>query len=188
MARSARASNGSLRGKSVLLGLTGSIAIYKSCDLVRRLKDEGAEVTCLMTRGAQEFISPLTFSALSGRPVASDIWDKSLWKMAHLEHAGSADLLLIAPCSTGTMARLAAGMSDDILCATAVATKAPVLIAPAMHETMWLHPATQANVQRLKSYGYRFVGPEKGELLSGPQGWGRFAALPDILDAARKLV
>ncbi len=177
-----------LRGRTVLLGITGSIAIYKSCDLVRRLKEEGADVHCLMSAGAQQFVTPLTFGALSGNPVATDIWDKDLWKAAHLSFAEKADLYLIAPCSTDTLARLAAGMSGDIITATAVATKVPVLIAPAMHESMWLHPATKTNVQKLKSFGYRFVGPEKGELLSGKAGWGRLADTSNIIAAAKKTI
>lgn len=177
-----------LKNRTVLLGITGSIAVYKSCDLVRRLKEEGADVFCLMSAGAQQFVSPLTFGALSGNPVATDIWDKSLWKMAHLSHAEKADLLLIAPASTHTLAKLAAGMADDIITATALATKAPVLVAPAMHESMWLHPATQGNVRQLKGYGYRFVGPEKGELLSGKPGWGRFASASSIITAAKQSV
>lgn len=177
-----------LRGRTVLLGVTGSIAVYKACDLVRRLKDEGADVHCLMTSGAQRFVAPLTFGALSGNPVATEIWDPHLWKMAHLSLAESADIYLIAPCSTDTLARLAAGMSGDIITATAAATRAPVLIAPAMHESMWLHPATRSNVQKLKSYGYRFVGPEKGELLSGKPGWGRFSDASSIISAVKKAV
>lgn len=182
----ARAPRSVLTGRTVLLGLTGSIAVYKACELVRRLTDEGAEVFCLMTPGAQRFVSPLTFGALSGRPVATDVWDSSLWKMAHLEAADKADLALVAPCSANTLARLAAGFTDDVVTAAVIATKAPVLVAPAMHDTMWLHPATQENVRRLKSYGYRFVGPEKGPLLSGGDGWGRFSDTPAILAAARQ--
>lgn len=186
MARPERSHRSSLSGRTVLLGLTGSIAVYKACELVRRLTDEGAEVFCMMTPGAQRFVAPLTFGALSGHPVATDIWDASLWKMAHLESADKADLVLIAPASTNTLARLAGGFTDDVVAAAVSATKAPVLIAPAMHDTMWLHPATQDNVRKLKSYGYRFVGPEKGPLLRGGNGWGRFADTPTILAAARQ--
>jgi phosphopantothenoylcysteine synthetase/decarboxylase len=186
--RRSRSGRSPLEGRKVLLGLSGSIAVYKSCELVRRLTDEGAQVFCLMTAGAQRFVSPLTFGALSGNPVATDIWDASLWKMAHLESADQADLYLIAPASTNTLARLAGGFTDDVVAAAASATRAPVLLAPAMHDTMWLHPATQANVRTLKSYGYRFVGPEKGPLLRGGHGWGRLAEIPAILDQARKLL
>ena len=177
-----------LKGKTVLLGLTGSIAVYKSCELVRRLNDEGARVFCLMTEGAQKFVSSLTFGALSGNPVASDVWDGSLWKMAHLDLAEKARLYVISPASSHCLARLASGMADDIVSATALATKAPILVAPAMHENMWLHPATQENVRRLKSYGTRFVGPEHGPLSGGAPGWGRLAETPAIIEAAKSLL
>ena len=177
-----------LRNKVILLGLTGSIAIYKSCELIRRLKDEGADVFCLMTSAAQEFISSLTFSALSGNAVATDLWDRTLWKMAHLECAEKAELFIIAPASTNCLARLACGMADDIVVATACSTKAPLLLVPAMHESMWLHPATQSNVKRLKGYGYHFVGPEQGALAQGGSGWGRLAEPHRIIAAAKKIL
>lgn len=177
-----------LRGKTVLLGLTGSIAIYKSCELVRRLTDAGADVFCVMSSGAQKFVTPLTFGALSGHPVGTDIWDASLWSMAHLDHAEKADLYLIAPASTDTLARLASGRASDIVCAAASATKAPVLLAPAMHDTMWAHPATQRNVKTLQSFGYRFVGPERGPLLRGGHGWGRMSEPADIVIACGKIL
>ena len=177
-----------LSRRKILLGVTGSIAAYKACELVRRLKDQGAEVFCLMTPGAQKFVTPLTLSALSGNPVAADIWDESLWKMAHLEFAGSIDLFIIAPASAHEIARLAHGFSDDVLGATALAAKSPILIAPAMHESMWLHPATRKNVQTLKSYGHHFVGPAKGPLARGDSGWGRLAAVPEILSEAAKIL
>ncbi len=178
----------SLKGRSILLGVTGSIAVYKACELVRLLKEQGAAVYCLMTRGALRFVSALTFGALSGNAVATDVWDEKLWKMAHLEFAEQADLYIIAPASTHVLARLACGMADDVVCATAVAMTAPLLIAPAMHEGMWLHPATKENVKKLKSYGAHFVGPEQGELLRGNIGWGRLAEPETILAAAKKIL
>lgn len=176
-----------LKNKVVLLGLTGSIAIYKSCELVRRLKDESAEVFCVMSSGAQKFVSPLTFCALSGNPVVTDLWDEKNWRAAHLQLAEKADLYLIAPASADSLARLAQGRACDILTCVALAASCPVLIAPAMHEKMWLHPATQANVKKLKSYGYHFVGPEKGPLSQGEAGWGRFSEPAVILEAAKKI-
>ena len=178
-----------LKGKIILLGLTGSIALYKSCDLVRRLKDKGADVFCLMTRSAREFVSPLTFGALSGNKAACEIWDESLWKMAHLEFAEMADLYIISPASSNCLARLACGMADDVVTATALAApKTPVLIAPAMHEGMWLHPATQRNVKTLKSFGARFIGPEHGALARGNKGWGRLADTARIIAEAEKIL
>src|SRR5262249_36786204 len=113
-----RNNSGFLRAKNVLVGVTGSIAAYKACELVRRLKDEGADVFCLMTEGAQKFVTPLTFSALSGNPVACQIWDESLWKMAHLDLAEKADLLIVAPASANILASFAQGFSGDVLSAT----------------------------------------------------------------------
>ena len=110
-----------MRGLKILLGVTGSIAAYKACELVRRLKDEGADVTCLLTHGAAKFVTPLTFSALSGHPVVMEIWDESLWKMAHLEFAESANLILVAPASADALARMAAGFCHDVLGATILA-------------------------------------------------------------------
>ena len=184
MKRSARTS---LHGRVILLGVTGSIAAYKACEIVRRLKDEGADVFCLMTSGAKKFISPLTLGALSGNAVACGIWDEKLWKMAHLDLAEKADLLIVAPLSANSLSKLAAGLADDVVSATALAAKSPVLLAPAMHENMWLHPATQANVKRLRSYGYIFAGPEHGALTHGA-GWGRMAAPNTILAAACKIL
>lgn len=177
-----------LKSKVVLLGLTGSIAIYKSCDLVRRLKEESAEVFCLMSPAAQKFVSPLTFHALSGNSVTTELWDEKIWRAAHLDLAEKADLYLVAPASADALAKLAQGTAEDILTCTALAVSCPVLIAPAMHEKMWLHPATQANVKKLKSYGYHFVGPERGPLSQGEEGWGRFSEPATILEAAKKIL
>jgi phosphopantothenoylcysteine decarboxylase/phosphopantothenate--cysteine ligase len=177
-----------LQGKVVLLGVTGSIAIYKSCEIVRLLKEEGAEVYCLMTEGAKKFIAPLTFKSLSGTPVASDLWDSSSWEMGHVGLAEKAKILIIAPASANCIARLASGMADDILTSTALDTKAPILIAPAMHEGMWTNPATQSNVKRLKSYGAHFVGPEHGSLLNQRIGFGRMSDPGKIVSAAKALL
>lgn len=177
-----------LKNRSILLGLSGSIALYKSCDLVRRIQDEGGKVFCVMTRSAREFISPMTFSALSENPVGFDCWDERLGGMSHLSLAAECDLYIIAPASANCLARLAIGMADDAVTAAAISTKSPILIAPAMHENMWLHPATQENVKRLKGYGYHFVGPERGALSKRVRGWGRLADIPAILSAAKKVL
>jgi phosphopantothenoylcysteine decarboxylase/phosphopantothenate--cysteine ligase len=150
--------------------------------------DTGADVHCLMTPSACKFVSPLTFSALSGHPVATDIWDGKLWSMAHLDLALTASLMIVAPASADTLARLAHGNASDIVCAAALSTKAPLLLAPAMHESMWLNPATQENVRKLKSYGYKFIGPEKGPLARGDFGLGRLAAIPEIVTRAKKFL
>lgn len=176
-----------LNNRVVLLGVTGSIAIYKACEIVRLLKEESAETYCLMTEGAKKFITPLTFRALSERPVSSDLWDADAWERGHVPLAEKAEIFIVAPASANFIARLASGMADDIVTSTALATKAPILIAPAMHEGMWTNPATQMNVKRLKSYGIHFVGPEHGDLL-GRKGFGRMSDPQKIVSAAKKLL
>jgi phosphopantothenoylcysteine decarboxylase / phosphopantothenate---cysteine ligase len=178
---------GRFAGRKIVLGVSGSIASYKACELVRRLKDGGAEVKVMMTSGAQKFVAPLTFSALSGNPVALDVWDESLWQMAHIDLAEKADLIIIAPASADLIARLANGLADDVVTTTVLATASPVLLAPAMHHHMWLNPATQSNFKKLKSYGHFFIGPEKGALL-GRQGWGRMSEPETILETAAQIL
>lgn len=163
----------SLKGREIVLGVTGSIAAYKAADLVRRFQDAGAGVTCVMTEGAARFITPLTLAALSGRPVARDVFDETLWTMSHLKLAKEADAVVVAPCTADALSRLAAGAAHDLLSTLILAAKAPVFLAPALHEPMWTHPATQKNVRLCGEYGYRLIGPVKGPLASGDAGWGR---------------
>jgi phosphopantothenoylcysteine synthetase/decarboxylase len=163
----------SLKGREIVLGVTGSIAAYKAADLVRRFRDAGAGVTCVMTPGATRFITPLTLGALSGRPVQQDVFDEKLWTMAHLKLAKEADAIVAAPCTAEHLALLAGGRAGDLLTALVLTTRKPVFIAPALHEPMWTHPATKKNVRLCEEYGYRFIGPVKGPLASGDTGWGR---------------
>jgi phosphopantothenoylcysteine decarboxylase / phosphopantothenate---cysteine ligase len=163
----------SLRGKEIVLAVTGSIAAYKAADLTRRFMDAGAGVTCAITPAAARFITPLTLSALSGRPVAQDLFDPHLWGMAHLTLAKTAHAVVVAPCTADHLSLFAGGGSGDLVSALLLATRKPVFIAPALHEPMWTHPATQKNVAACRSYGYRFLGPVKGPLASGDEGWGR---------------
>jgi phosphopantothenoylcysteine decarboxylase/phosphopantothenate--cysteine ligase len=163
----------SLKGREIVLGVTGSIAAYKAAELVRRFRDAGAGVTCAMTPAASRFITPLTLGALSGRPVQQDVFDQNLWAMAHLRLAKEADAVVVAPCTAEHLSRLAAGAADDLVTALVLATRKPVFIAPALHEPMWTHPAAQKNVRLCREYGYRFLGPVKGPLASGDTGWGR---------------
>lgn len=183
-----RVNSAPLKGKTILLGVTGSIAIIKSLELVRRLTEEGSKVICLMTANAQKFIAPLTFGALSGNPVMTDIWDGTLWKMAHIESSEIADLFIIAPASANCIAKIASGLADDVVTTSALAVKAPKIIAPAMHESMWKNPVTQENVRRLKTCGYSFVGPAYGVLLKGGKGLGRMSEIQDIISAAKKVL
>jgi phosphopantothenoylcysteine decarboxylase/phosphopantothenate--cysteine ligase len=158
----------------VLLGVTGGIAAYKSPDLVRRLTERGADVQVVMTHGAQRFVSPTTFQAVSGRPTRTDLWDSAAEAaMGHIELARWAHIVLIAPASADFIARLASGRADDLLATLCLATEAPIVIAPAMNRIMWSNKATQANVATLISRGIRFLGPESGSQACGEIGAGR---------------
>ena len=172
----------SLQRKNIILGVAGSIAAYKSPDLVRQLREAGADVTCVMTPSAGRFITPLTLAALSGRPVQQDLYDPAAWSMAHLSLAGEADAVVVAPCTANLLQELAAGKAGDLLTALILTTRAPVFLAPAMHEPMWTHPATQKNAAACQAYGYRFIGPVKGPLASGGEGWGRMEDPRRIVD------
>jgi phosphopantothenoylcysteine decarboxylase / phosphopantothenate---cysteine ligase len=163
-----------MHGKHILLGVTGGIAAYKSADLVRRLRERGAEVQVVMTAGAREFVTPMTFQALSGRPVRTDLWDPAAEaSMGHIELARWADLVLIAPASADFLARLAGGRADDLLATTCLATAAPIALAPAMNHQMWANAATQANVALLKQRGVHVFGPGSGDQACGEVGAGR---------------
>ena len=160
--------------RKILLGVTGGIAAYKSPELVRRLREQGAQVQVVMTRGAREFITEQTLQAVSGLPVRSDLWDHAAEAaMGHIELARWADEILIAPATADVIARLAHGLASDLLTTLCLATRAPVSIAPAMNQAMWSHPATQANVALLKERGVRVLGPAEGEQVSGDVGLGR---------------
>ena len=176
---------GHLNSRRVLLAVCGGIAAYKSAELVRRLQERGAEVRVLMTRGAQEFITPLTLQALSGHPVRDSLLDAEAERgMGHIELARWADLLLIAPATADCLARLAAGRADDLLGAVALATPAPKLLAPAMNQQMWRNPATVGNVATLRSRGMHIVDPDSGEQACGDLGPGRMAEPAAIAHAA----
>ena len=176
---------GHLNSRRVLLAVCGGIAAYKSAELVRRLQERGAEVRVLMTRGAQEFITPLTLQALSGHPVHDSLLDAEAERgMGHIELARWADLLLIAPATADCLARLAAGRADELLGAVALATPAPKLLAPAMNQQMWRNPATVGNVATLRARGMHIVDPDSGEQACGDLGPGRMAEPAAIARAA----
>lgn len=176
---------GHLNSRRVLLAVCGGIAAYKSAELVRRLQERGAEVRVLMTRGAQEFITPLTLQALSGHPVRDSLLDAEAERgMGHIELARWADLLLIAPATADCLARLAAGRADELLGAVALATPAPKLLAPAMNQQMWRNPATVGNVATLRARGMHIVDPDSGEQACGDLGPGRMAEPAAIARAA----
>ena len=174
-----------LRDRQIVLGVTGSIACYKAADLASKLVQQGARVDVVMTESAQRFVTPFTFRALTGRPVFTDMF-QPVTDMAeeHVEVARRADLVVIAPASATTIARLAHGLADDFLALTVLATKAPVLIAPAMDSNMWEAAATQANIEILRARRVAIVGPASGRLASGRMGLGRMAEVGDIVGAA----
>lgn len=171
--------------RRVLLGVTGGIAAYKSADLVRRLIERGVQVQVVMTAAAQQFVTPLTFQALSGRPVRTDLWDSAAEAaMGHIELARWAELVLIAPASADFLARLAQGHADDLLSTLCLASESPIAVAPAMNRLMWSNPATQANVQVLRARNVRILGPGDGEQACGEIGPGRMLeplALADLV-------
>src|SRR6267142_4554000 len=163
-----------MQGKRILLGVTGGIAAYKSPDLVRRLREQGAEVQVVMTAAAREFVTAATFQAVSGRTVRTDLWDAAAEAaMGHIELARWAQLVLIAPASADFLARLATGRADDLLATLCLATEAPIVLAPAMNRVMWANKATQANVEILISRGIRILGPASGNQACGEVGAGR---------------
>jgi phosphopantothenoylcysteine decarboxylase/phosphopantothenate--cysteine ligase len=178
-----------MKGKRILLGVTGGIAAYKSADLVRRLREQGAEVQVVMTAGAREFVTPTTFQALSGRAVRSDLWDPAHEAaMGHIELARWADLLLVAPATADFLARLAHGLADDLLSTLALATTAPIVVAPAMNQQMWSNAATQANVALLQQRGVRLLGPATGAQACGETGPGRMLEPLEITAAVAPLL
>lgn len=181
--------NRPLSGRKVVLGITGSIAAYKACGIVSRLRESGAEVFVVMTKSATHFVTPLTLQTLSGNRVYLNLFDlPEEWKLEHISLAERADLVLIAPATANTIAKLAAGMADDLLTATVLATKAPILIAPAMHETMYKNNFTQANIGKLKEKGFKFIGPGYGMLASGKIGLGRLASNDEIMETVKGIL
>jgi phosphopantothenoylcysteine decarboxylase/phosphopantothenate--cysteine ligase len=178
-----------LDGKSVLLGVTGGIAAYKSPDLVRRLRDRGAEVQVVMTSGATRFVTPMTFQAVSGRPVRDGLWDEAAEAaMGHIELARWADLVLIAPASADFLARLAAGLANDLLATVCLATAAPIAVAPAMNKVMWDSAATRDNISRLVERGVRVLGPGEGDQACGEVGTGRMLEPDQIARSVGQLL
>ena len=178
-----------MQGKHILLGVTGGIAAYKSPDLVRRLRERGAEVQVVMTAAAREFVTPTTFQAVSGRTVRSDLWDASAEAaMGHIELARWADAVLIAPASADFLARLAAGLADDLLTTLCLATEAPIAVAPAMNHLMWSNPATRANIATLAGRNVQILGPGAGDQACGESGEGRMLEPLDLAERLQALL
>ena len=171
--------------KTIILGVTGSIAAHKALDVCSKLVKAGAEVHVVMTRDAQEFITPLPFKTLSRNPVVTSLYDEEEgWRPTHIRLADEADLILVAPATANTLAKLAQGQADDALGCIALAANpaAKMLLAPALNGKMWEHPATQANVALLKDRGAQFIGPAAGDLACGYEGLGRLAPVEEIVE------
>jgi phosphopantothenoylcysteine decarboxylase / phosphopantothenate---cysteine ligase len=179
-----------LENKRIVLGVTGSIAAYKAADLASKLTQAGALVDVIMTDAAQKFVTPLTFQAVTGRPVYSDLWQTSGAGLpTHIAHVGlgeGADLLAVIPATADTLARLAHGMANDLLTVTALAARCPLLVAPAMDGGMFAHPATQDNLAILRGRGAIIVEPEEGRFASGLVGKGRLPEIPALMGAVRR--
>jgi phosphopantothenoylcysteine decarboxylase/phosphopantothenate--cysteine ligase len=176
-----------LEKKTVVLGITGGIAAYKAADLASKLTQAGAIVETIMTEAATKFITPLTLRNLTGRPVVTDMFEMaSEYSEEHIALAEAADVVTIVPATANSIAKLAAGMADDMLGCVVLATEAPVIIAPAMNDVMYANSVTQENIARLKARGFQFIGPEYGRLASGKMGQGRLAAIETIMKSIEK--
>ncbi len=172
-----------LNGKHVLLGVTGGVAACKSADLVRRLREAGAEVRVVLTEAGARFVTPVAFEALSGHPVAGRMFDpEAQGAMEHIDLARWADVILVAPATAHTIARLSHGLADDLLTTICLASSAPLALAPAMNRQMWDNPATRANVERLRERGAHLFGPAEGELACGESGMGRMLEPPQLTE------
>src|SRR5438445_9260446 len=175
--------SGNLVSLRILVGVSGGIAAYKACELVRRLRETGAEVRVVLTENAARFVTPLTFQALSGQPVRSGLWDEAAEAaMGHLELAHWAQHIVIAPASADLIARLAHGFADDLLTTLCLASAAPLALAPAMNQQMWAHAATQANIATLRARGVVLLGPAEGRQACGEFGAGRLLEADAIVE------
>lgn len=173
--------------RNIILGVTASIAIYKACDIIRRLKEDGISVTVIQTAESEELIKPIVFQALSGNKVYRGMFEiPEAWEIEHVALAEKANLVLIAPATANIIAKIAAGICDDMLTCAVCATAAPVLIAPAMNDLMYKNKITQGNIERLKKLGYKFIEPRKGRLACGKISVGCLADVETIVKEAKK--
>ncbi len=176
------------RDKKILLGVTGSIAAYKAAELIRRLKEESYLVSVVMTREAGRFITPLTLRSLCGQKVFQDMFDEESWRMNHISLAKEIDLFLIAPATANVIGKIACGLAEDLLTTIALATKAKIIIAPAMNDEMFKNKIVQENIKKLKNLGIIFVPPIKGNLACGTYGEGHLAEIEDIVKTVKGVV
>ena len=172
----------------IVLGVTGSIGAYKAADLVRQLKDAGYGVTCVLTQRATRFIAPTTLQVLAERRAYTDLFDDESPRILHTTLADHARLVVVAPATANIIGKFANGLADDLLSCVLLATRAKILIAPAMNVNMWQHPSVQRNVTTLKRLGHRFIGPDVGKLACGYEAIGHLAEIDEIVKAVRQLV
>ncbi len=179
----------SLKGKKILLGVTGGIAAYKALELTRLLVKDGADVWPVMTKAAREFVAPLSFATLAKNPVAGGLFDQAdEGRIRHVEAPEDADLVIIAPATANIIGKIAGGIADDLLSTLVMAAPQPVLIAPAMNCNMYINPVVQKNIRALEGLGYNFVGPAEGDLACGYEGLGRLAPVEEIFDTAQAML
>ncbi len=172
-----------LKGKNVVLGVTGGIAAYKAADLASKLNKMGANVDVIMTKSATSFVTPLTFRSITGRPVVTDMFEEpAVVDIKHISLASKADIFIVAPATANILGKVACGICDDMLSTTIAATKSPVIFAPAMNTNMYENPIIQENIEKLKRFGYLFVEPECGRLACGTEGKGRLAENQVIIE------
>ena len=172
----------SVAGKTIIIGVTGSIAACKAADLVSQLRKLGADVHPVLTKGGAQFITPLTLQTLARQPVADDLWQEGQgWQPGHVDLADRADLLVVAPATADVIAQFAHGLAPDFLSSLQLVARCPILLAPAMNGKMWSHPATTENVAKLKARGVNFIGPEAGQLACGYEGVGRLWPVDGIV-------
>ena len=178
-----------LNGKTIVLGITGSISAYKAAELASKLTQMGAKVDVVVTESAARFISPMTFQTLTGRPAATSMWQPTAeFKVEHISLAQAADVIVIAPATANIIAKIANGIADDLLSCTVLATRAPVIIAPAMNVNMFTNPVTQENIGKLKARGFFFAEPGSGRLACGTKGVGRLADKDTIIGTIKKVL
>ncbi|MBU1905508.1 MAG: hypothetical protein KJ923_00715 [Candidatus Omnitrophica bacterium] len=178
-----------VKGKHIVLGVTASIAIYKACEIIRRLQDAGNSVTVVETHEATELIRPIVFQSLSGNKVYQDLFEEAeAWGIEHISLAEKANLVLVAPATANIIGKVASGICDDLLTCVICATKAPVLLCPAMNENMYSNKIVQDNIKKLKSLKYRFVEPRKGRLACGKAGIGCLAEVAVIVKEVKKIM
>lgn len=178
-----------MKKKNIVLGVTASIAAYKACEIISKLKKEPIEITVCVTKDALNFITALTLQTLSGNKVLCEMFESVAdFNPTHISLAKKADLILIAPATADCISKIAAGICDDLLSCTVVSTRAPILMAPAMNDVMYKNKIIQANIAKLKQCGFNFVGPKKGKLACGTEGIGHIADVEEIVNKAKRML